>query len=161
MPDFTWTELISSFTDDCEFAPPANEAEIAAAEQSLGLSLPLSLRSLLKESNGINGLSGLGVVWEVSAIALTNIQFRSNFKDLYMPFDGLLFFGDGGNGDQFAYPLLNNIAEVQIGNGAQNRCATISNSSLAVRPSAACSGRYRPAASSRQYRKGPACRPAL
>jgi SMI1-KNR4 cell-wall len=113
MPDFTWKELISSFTDDCEFAPPANEAEIAAAEQSLGLSLPLSLRSLLKESNGINGRYGLGVVWEVSAIALTNIQFRSNFKDLYMPFDGLLFFGDGGNGDQFAYPLLNNIAEVQ------------------------------------------------
>jgi hypothetical protein len=36
-----------------------------------------------------------------------NIQFRSNsdFANLYMPFDAVLFFGDDGGGDQYAYGI--------------------------------------------------------
>ena len=39
-----------------------------------------------------------------------NIEFRSyeNFRGLHMPFDGLVFFADAGNGDQFALSLAGN-----------------------------------------------------
>jgi len=42
----------------------------------------------------------------VERIAADNVGFRSNadFRELYMPFDPLLFFADAGNGDQFAFP---------------------------------------------------------
>jgi hypothetical protein len=113
MTDIKWKELISSLTDDCTFADPASSGEIVAAERSLGLSLPQSLRALLKETNGVNGRYGEALVWSAATIASENLAFRQDFRDLYMPFDGLLFFGDAGNGDQFAYPLLNNVAEVQ------------------------------------------------
>jgi hypothetical protein len=113
MPDLKWKELISSLSGDCTFADPASDDEIAAAEKSLGLSLPPSLRVLLKETNGVNGRYCDALVWSAATIASENLAFRKDFRDLYMPFDGLLFFGDAGNGDQFAYPLLNNTAEVQ------------------------------------------------
>lgn len=36
-----------------------------------------------------------------------NLEFHTiaAFKELYMPFDCLLFFGDNGGGDQFAYGI--------------------------------------------------------
>jgi hypothetical protein len=38
-----------------------------------------------------------------------NLFFRGfeDFKEIYMPFDHLLFFADSGTGDQFAYSILN------------------------------------------------------
>jgi hypothetical protein len=50
---------------------------------------------------------GLGLIWPVERIVEDNLSFRSNaeFKELYMPFDHLLFFADAGNGDQFAYSI--------------------------------------------------------
>ena len=47
---------------------------------------------------------GSSVIWAVSDIVKHNLEFRSSpaFAELYMPFDALLFFGDSGDGDQFA-----------------------------------------------------------
>lgn len=36
-----------------------------------------------------------------------NMRNIVDFKDLYMPFDCLLFFTDGGNDDLFGYSILN------------------------------------------------------
>ena len=38
---------------------------------------------------------------------MLKVKFRSktDFRQLYMPFDSLLFFADPGNGDQFAFPI--------------------------------------------------------
>ena len=46
-------------------------------------------------------------MWPLDRIINDNIEFRTTkaFSELYMPFDNLLFFGDAGNGDQFAYPI--------------------------------------------------------
>ena len=104
-----WRELISSLSKDCEFNPPAAFFEISAVEESLGVKLPDELKELLKETNGVSGEYGLGVIWTTEEIRKYNTEFRTetDFKDLYMPFDHLLFFADAGNGDQFAFIILN------------------------------------------------------
>ena len=64
---------------------------------------------MLKETNGVSDDYGCGHVWSTERIQQDNLQFRTfeDFKDLYMPFDCLLFFADAGNGDQFAFIQLN------------------------------------------------------
>lgn len=100
-----WRELITTHSSDSTFADPATRSEIRLAEESLGSSFPDSLRDALLESNGVEGEYGLGLLWPVSRIVSENLSFRNNaeFRDIYMPFDCLLFFADAGNGDQFAF----------------------------------------------------------
>jgi hypothetical protein len=104
----SWRELVLRLTPHCKFSPPATATQIATAERALGTALPAELRSLLLETNGIVGQYGLGLVWPVERITADNVAFRSNadFRELYMPFDPLLFFADAGNGDQFAFCVL-------------------------------------------------------
>ena len=49
------------------------------------------------------------LMWSTDGIVTENLAFRETreFRELYMPFDSLLFFGEEGNGDQFAYRMLN------------------------------------------------------
>ncbi|BCJ49039.1 hypothetical protein Asp14428_05140 [Actinoplanes sp. NBRC 14428] len=51
------------------------------------------------------GAWGLDAVWPVERIVRDNVEFRTfpDFKDLYAPFDDLLFFGDNGGGDHFGF----------------------------------------------------------
>ena len=83
----------------------------------MGHRLPDDLRALLSETNGIEGEYGLALLWPTERIATDNVQFRTNadFADLYMPFDGLVFFADAGNGDQFFVSLSGN-REVYVWN---------------------------------------------
>jgi hypothetical protein len=71
----------------------------------LAVSVPADLRTLLSETDGLLGESWLDVVWTAERIADDNVLFRADdsFAQLYQPFDGLLFFGDNGGGDQFAF----------------------------------------------------------
>lgn len=103
-----WRELIKSLTDECEFKSPVDSESLQRAERSLGVALPEDLTALLRESNGVDGEYRLGLIWSAEQIETQNLEFRQNadFVDLYMPFDHLLFFGDGGNGDQFAFRVL-------------------------------------------------------
>ena len=73
----------------------------------LNVALPDDLRSLLAQSDGVEGIYGLDLVWPSARILDDNTKFRTlpTFRDLYMPFEPLLFFGDAGNGDQFAYRI--------------------------------------------------------
>lgn len=103
-----WREYVSGFTDKAVFASPATRATLGIAEEALGIKLPKELCELLQESDGIEGEYRLGLVWPIQRIQEENHWFRANdaFRGLYMPFDCLLFFGDAGNGDQFAYSIL-------------------------------------------------------
>ena len=103
-----WRELVSKHDDSISFAAAASSFEVDQAAESLGVPFPESLRSALLESNGIEGEYGEGLLWPVSRIVSDNLLFRSNpdFRELYMPFDCLLFFADAGNGDQFAFVVL-------------------------------------------------------
>ena len=104
-----WRDFITSLTTDATFAPGVTQSSIAATENLLAVEFPDQLRSLLLESNGVLGEYDLGLVWNLERIQDDNFQFRNNtdFADLYMPFESLLFFADAGNGDQFAYPIQN------------------------------------------------------
>ena len=92
-----------------EFFPPADYQKILEAEEALKLRLPDELRSALQETNGLTANYGAWLVWPIERIREDNLLFRSKteFRDLYMPFDHLLFIGEPGNGDQFAYAILN------------------------------------------------------
>jgi hypothetical protein len=66
--------------------------------------LPEDLAALLRESNGIEGEYGAGLIWPAERIVSENLTMREDAElaTLYMPFDPLLFFADAGNGDLFA-----------------------------------------------------------
>jgi cell wall assembly regulator SMI1 len=102
-----WIEFLRGLTSECEFEAPATEQQLSTAETALGIKLPPDLRDLLRESDGVMGEYGLGLVWSLGQIVEENLRFRASpsFRDLYMPFDHLLFFADAGNGDQFAFPI--------------------------------------------------------
>jgi hypothetical protein len=103
-----WKELITRLGIGCNFLAPASVEVIAAAESKLSVNFPSDLRDLLLEANGISRPNGVGLIWTVQRIVEDNAMFRSNpdFRTLYMPFDDLLFFGDDGSGDQFAFRIL-------------------------------------------------------
>jgi hypothetical protein len=89
-----WAEMIGGLAGVARFHEAATEAAIRACERALGHQLPDQLVALLRESNGVDGEYGLGLVWPAERIAEDNLMFRSNpdFADVYMPFDPLLFF---------------------------------------------------------------------
>ena len=100
--------LIKPLDDTSEFFPPANSQKLLEAEQRLRIKLPDELRRALQETNGITANYGAWLVWPIERILKNNLMFRSNieFRHLYMPFEHLLFIGEAGNGDQFAYAIL-------------------------------------------------------
>lgn len=103
-----WRELVSGLFDDARFKGPATTGELQQLEATFGLTLPGDLRSLLLESNGVAAYYSAPLVWSVAEMVEQNLLFRRKpeFRELYMPFDSLFFFGAEGNGDQFAYRIL-------------------------------------------------------
>jgi hypothetical protein len=104
----TWKERIQRWEPKCSFGQPVAPAALASAERSLGVALPEDLKKLLCECDGFTEpTGGFHLVWPAQQIESENLQFRSNpdFRELYMPFDHLLFFGEAGDGDQFAFPI--------------------------------------------------------
>jgi SMI1-KNR4 cell-wall len=102
-----WKEHIQAICAEATFSEPAQEQALLSAESQLGMRLPQELRELLAESNGVLGEYDLALIWPIERIVADNRLFREDesFRDLYMPFDGLLFFADAGNGDQFAFTV--------------------------------------------------------
>lgn len=100
------TERISSW-GTAVFREPASPGTILEAEAQLGAPMPDELRDLLRETDGLEGEYGLDLVWTAERVGTDNARFRSDpdFAELYMTFEGLLFFADAGNGDQFAISL--------------------------------------------------------
>jgi hypothetical protein len=102
-----WRELIQKVAPGARFSSPASAEAVLATEEALGVRLPDELRMLLSESDGVEGSYAAGVIWPVDVIRAQNLTFRTrpDFRDLYMPFDCMLFFADTGDGGQFFYAL--------------------------------------------------------
>lgn len=83
-----WRELIAGLTPHAEFTQPASEDAIARAARALGGELPEPPVSLHRETDGVRGQYGLGVVWPLRRILDDNTLFRSNpdFRGLYTQF---------------------------------------------------------------------------
>lgn len=99
-----WTELVAALPGPAVFQAGASEAALDRCAGALGQQLPGDLAALLRESNGIEGEYGDGLIWSAERIADENLALREDgeLATLYMPFDPLLFFADAGNGDLFA-----------------------------------------------------------
>jgi hypothetical protein len=98
---------VTKLASDAKFGPAANEAQIAGLESRMGVRIPDELRAFLKEADGVTDSYGSHAIWPIEKIESENRKFRTfdGFRDLYMPFTSLLFFGIDGGGDQFAYPI--------------------------------------------------------
>jgi hypothetical protein len=102
-----WKDAAANALHTAEFRAPVDATAPAEAERRLGRTLPAQLAALLRETNGVVGEYGTDVVWSLERIVEENLLFWSpdTFPGLYMPFYPLLFFGDNGGGDQFAFVL--------------------------------------------------------
>jgi hypothetical protein len=107
-PPRSWWERIKALEPRVTFRGGATATQIEAVERAVGVTLSAELRELLAESDGVFGEYDLGLVWPAVRIERDNLRFRAlpAFRGLYMPFDSLLFFADAGNGDQFAFRIL-------------------------------------------------------
>ncbi|MFD4345844.1 SMI1/KNR4 family protein [Streptomyces coelicoflavus] len=99
-----WRESIERFPS----ALPRNPAKphvLERVERLLEIALPAELKAFLSESDGLLDEYGTEVVWSAERILGDNLAFRKDdqYRSLYLPFDSLLFFGDNGGGDQFAF----------------------------------------------------------
>lgn len=114
--DGVWRDRILDWTDQAAFNHAATEEAIQACQTALSQELPRELADLLRESNGVEGEYGAGLIWPVERIRDDNLTFRTNaeFAALYMPFEPLLFFADAGNGDQFAFVMRSRPADVFV-----------------------------------------------
>lgn len=104
-----WKGYISSVSKNSFFKPPASNAEIIQISEGLNVKLPNKLFDLYNETNGVFDSFGCPLIWSTSQIVKDNLFFRnfSDYKDIYMPFDHLLFFSDNGCGDLYGYKILN------------------------------------------------------
>jgi len=104
-----WSDYISSISNEYSFKAPATNTEIIQIKDRLNVELPEKLLELFSETNGVFDSFGCPLIWSTSHIVKDNLFFRNfgDYKDIYMPFDHLLFFSDNGCGDLFGFKILN------------------------------------------------------
>ncbi|WP_239950838.1 SMI1/KNR4 family protein [Dyella terrae] len=106
----SWAGYIAALASDARFGLPASPEEVTRVEKDLGIALPAELKLLLGECDGVVADYGANVVWSASELLHRNQGMRDadSLRDLYMPFGNLLFFGDDGGGDLFAFAVQGN-----------------------------------------------------
>jgi len=103
-----WKDYIGAISIEHSFTQPASIGEIAQIKKKLNVELPKKLLELYSETNGVFDSFNCPLIWSTSQIVEDNSFFRNfkDYKDIYMPFDHLLFFSDNGCGDLFGYRIL-------------------------------------------------------
>jgi hypothetical protein len=98
-----WKDYINTVAKGYDFKQPVIQSEIQQIKKELQVELPNDLFELYKETNGVFDEFGCPLIWSTDQVIRDNLFFRSfaDYKDIYMPFDHLLFFSDAGNGDLF------------------------------------------------------------
>ncbi|MEK4276833.1 SMI1/KNR4 family protein [Paenibacillus sp. FSL R7-0026] len=101
-----WKDYFKGISEEYAFSSPASGDEIAKVESSFQVTLPHELKEILLETNGVRAIYDLGLIWSVDRIKNENKHYRDDhFQEYYMPFDNLIFFGESGIGDLFAFPV--------------------------------------------------------
>lgn len=107
----SWKSLIQKISDEWKvFEPKISDKTIKEIENKLKVRFPKELKNLYSETDGIKDEYGYDVVFPIESLIPKNLEMREfeGFKELYMPFDNLLFIGEYGNGDLFAFPIMMN-----------------------------------------------------
>lgn len=110
-----WKHYISTISKDYSFKLPASAAEIGQITEELNVELPRKLLEIYNETNGVYDIFECHLLWPTERIVQDNLFFRNftDYKDIYMPFDHLLFFSDNGCGDLFGYKILNGCIQTE------------------------------------------------
>lgn len=97
-----WTAWLSAIGEDgaVVLTDPASPEVLAEVEAKLGAPLPEDLRTLLAETDGLADDSGGEPVWPVERIGEEN---QSRLGPVAAADPDLVFFGDTGTEDLFAY----------------------------------------------------------
>jgi hypothetical protein len=100
---------LAPFAARITFGSPVDSARFDDVKVMLDVEIPEDLRDFLSEADGVLDEYAAPLVWDLETMIDENLEFRKNadFKNLYMPFDAMLFFGAGGNGDLFFFPIQN------------------------------------------------------
>lgn len=108
-----WMNFINKISPDYYFKNPATKSELNEIKEQLNVELPIDLMNLFSETNGVFDEFNSPLIWSTKQIIRDNLSLRKDkdFKDLYMPFDHLLFFSDAGNGDLFGLAILNGVIQ--------------------------------------------------
>jgi hypothetical protein len=108
-----WKNFIDNISDDYHFNEPASKSAIEKINAELNVVLPNELIQFLTETDGARDKFGCYLIWSANKIVKENKEIRSCevSKEHYMPFENLLFIADAGNGDLFAYRILNGLIE--------------------------------------------------
>lgn len=101
-----WKNFIANINSDLEFNFPICEKDLLDVEAILNISFPKDLKEFLYESDGLKNSTA---IWSIENIKKNNLFLRTSdiITETYMPLDCFLFFGDAGNGDCFAYAIIN------------------------------------------------------
>jgi hypothetical protein len=87
-------------------APPPSDAAVGDAERTLEARLSASLRDLYSLTDGLVDEWACACVLSLEDLTQQNRVLRRQFRDLYMPFEGLLLFGQLGNWDVLFQPRV-------------------------------------------------------
>lgn len=103
-----WLEFLKAVDPKAEFLLGVDQSQLVLLEKTLNTPLPDELKSLLMETDGVRDEFGSWLMWPVKLIEQNNIKMRRNpeFRENYMPFTSFLFFADAGNGDKFAFRVI-------------------------------------------------------
>ncbi len=109
-----WREFIqslqplASYPLEVQYTSGASSEQLQLLDSELKIALPGDLKALLQESNGVSDQFGLHLIWSTEEITQYNREMRTSpiYRKSYMSFADMLFFADAGNGDRFAFPIL-------------------------------------------------------
>jgi hypothetical protein len=103
----SWLERAKACFSDATAPGLVSDREIERVEKRLGRSLPLPLGEIYRECGGVLARHSTPLVMPLDQLVERNewLQNTTSIADLYMPFDHLLFFGEEGNGDLYAFPI--------------------------------------------------------
>lgn len=107
-----WEELVTLINNESillKLTEPVQRKVLKTAQEELKTAQE-ELKRFYEFSNGlqeyIEGVGIIGeVIWNIERLVKENQAYRHSeiMKEIYEPFDNILFFGDAGNGDRFGY----------------------------------------------------------
>ncbi|TXT63742.1 MAG: SMI1/KNR4 family protein (modular protein) [Promethearchaeota archaeon] len=102
-----WKNIIPMISEEWKITKPAKSYLIQNIERKFQIQLPKELLTLYDQTNGVKDQFSYDLIFPVEVLIEKNTEMRTydGFKDLYMPFDNILFIGEYGNGDLFGYPI--------------------------------------------------------
>lgn len=132
----SWRELITGIYEarnqqpgiagKPEFYPAASAATIADTEAALNATLPVPLRSLLLETNGVMDMMAIDggdwfesmwLLWKIEEVAEQNRYYRAARQERTheRDFSSLVFFaGAGTDGILFAFPVIDGVCASRV-----------------------------------------------